>query len=148
MKNLLVILSLFAFVSCATTSKKSVEEDRESIGKIHSEKELFAKGREMLDNSKLTARQKKLFIDLYEGKRARALELEEQIREYRAVLFKTLVSKNYDQRKFDIASSKLKKVVIERYELSMKLFREGKKILGVSAVEIYDDPWFELIHKF
>ncbi|ATH08157.1 hypothetical protein BIY24_09410 [Halobacteriovorax marinus] len=148
MKFLFIILTSLALTGCATSTKKSIAQDRKSVGPIHNEKELMDKGRQILENSKLTKKQKDQFIAIYNANRKEALNLEDQIREYRAVLLKTLVAKKFDQRKFDITSLKIKKLIIQRYELSMKQYRQGKKILGVDAVHVYDDPWFEIMHKF
>ncbi|WP_372655488.1 Spy/CpxP family protein refolding chaperone [Halobacteriovorax sp.] len=149
MKNLIIIFSaLTLFASCSSRIKKSIEADRESVGVVQSDEEVINKMRNVLENAKISETQKKQFLGLYRSHRADILKIEEDIREYRVVLFKTLVDKSYDQRKFDIVANKLKKLVIKRYDLAMDQYREGKEILGVNAGAIYDDPWFEVIHKF
>lgn len=148
MKVLLILSFLMLVASCSTGVRKSIESDRESIGVIQNEEEVINKMRSVLDKSKITKSQKNDFIEIYKSHRSEILAVEEEIREYRVVLFKTLVAKNYNQRKFDIVANKLKKLVVKRYDLAMEQYRKGKDILGVNAGTIYDDPWFEIMHKF
>ena len=149
MKSLVVLLSfLVLFTSCSTRVRKSIESDKKSVGVVQNEEEVINKMKTLLENSKISKSQKKQFINIYKNHRTEILTIEEEIREYRVVLFKALVDKNYDQRKFDIVANKLKKLVIKRYDLAMDQYRKGKDILGVNAGAIYDDPWFEIMHKF
>ncbi|PIK15946.1 hypothetical protein [Halobacteriovorax sp. JY17] len=148
MKKILLLCLLSLAASCATATKQAIESDRVKVGKVKNEKDVVKKAREVLAKSKISEKQKQQFVDLYRSHRAEADSIEEKIREYRVVLLKTLVAKNFSQRKFDIVANKIKKLVLKRYDLSMKQYKEGKKILGVDAGSVYDDPWFEIMHKF
>ncbi len=148
MKKILLLCFLSLTASCATATKQAIESDRVEVGKVENEKDVVEKAREVLAKSKISEKQKQQFVDLYRSHRAEADSIEKKIREYRVVLLKTLVAKSFSQRKFDIVANKIKKLVLKRYDLSMKQYKEGKKILGVDAGSVYDDPWFEIIHKF
>lgn len=148
MKKLLLLSVLAMLASCATATKQTIEVERKSVGEVKNEEDLVEKAREVLANSRITEGQKKQFVDLYRSSRDEAYAIEEKIREYRVVLLKALVEKDFSQRKFDIVALKIKKLVIKRYELSMDQYRQGKRILGVEASTIYDDPMFETLHRF
>lgn len=148
MKKILILCLLALGASCATATKQSIESDRQEIGKLESEQQVIEKAGKILSKSNITEKQRQQFIELYRSNIGKTREIQEKIREYRVVLLKTLVDDNFSQRKFDIVANKIKKLVLQRYELSMMQYKQGKEILGVAAGSIYDDPWFEIIHRF
>ena len=142
----LMILTLAA--SCSSSTKKSIEADKKAIGTVQTEEQLVAKAKEILKTSTISQEKKDKFIVIYKKSRAELTALTLEIKQHRLLLLKSISQKKYSETKFNKIKKNTKKLVDKRFEVYIQQFMDAKEVLGVEVQNVYDDPWFEMHHRF
>jgi hypothetical protein len=149
MKKLISALMVLTLVaSCSSSTKKSIEADKKAIGTVQTEEQLVAKAKEILKDSPLSQDKKDKFIAISKKYRNQLEAITLEIKQHRLVLFKTISSKKYSETKFNKVQKKLKKLVNKRFDVYIQQYMDAKEVLGVELQNVYDDPWFEMHHRF
>lgn len=142
----LMILTLMA--SCSSSTKKSIEADKKAIGTIETEKQLVAKAKEILKTSPISQEKKDKFVAIYKKSRQELRSLTLEIKQHRLLLLKSISQKKYSETKFNKIKKNTKKLVDKRFDVYIQQYMDAKEVLGVELQNVYDDPWFEMHHRF
>jgi Spy/CpxP family protein refolding chaperone len=141
-----MILTLAA--SCASGTKKEIEADKKAIGTVATEKELVKKAKEILKDSKLSQEKKDKFYAIAKKYRSELESLTKQIKQHRLLLVKTISSDKFSHKKFNKVQKELKSLVNKRFDVYINQYMDAKEVIGAEMQNVYDDPWFEMHHRF
>lgn len=149
MKKILSLFLILAFAtSCASSTKRELEAEKQAIGEVRTEAEVIAKATSIFEKSSLSKDKKEAFVKIYKKHRKELEVITRKIKKHRVLLVKTMTSKKFSHKKFNRVKKHLKQLVDERFEVYINQFVEAKKVIGVDMKNVYDDPWFELQHRF
>mgnify|MGYP000247632341 CR=1 FL=1 len=149
MKKLLGFLMILTLVaSCASSTKKEIEADKKEIGYVNSEKALLKKAKQMLEGSKLSQEKKDKFYAIVAEHKKEIDSIGKEIQQHRLLLVKAITAEKFSHKKFNKIQKQLKKLVDKRFKTYMEQYMEAKEVIGAELKNVYDDPWFEMHHRF
>lgn len=143
MKKILLFSSFLFLVSCATDPAKEVYHEKMQQKSHMSKEQMNDKILSVLGSSKnLTKKQREDFLSLHSSVMQEVVEINNDIRRLKVVLFKSISKGDYERRKIE----SIKKQIITNYNRKLNLMFDAlyktQKILGVGSSDFYQNEWF------
>lgn len=139
MKNILLIsLTLFFFVSCASSTKKEIESERKEVTEVEDRDEMHDRMRAMINSSKkLNPKQKEDFLSLHDEVIGKVNTIDSEMKKLKLVLVNNLTQKKYDSKKVNQIKRQLKKLNNKKFDTMINALSDARDILGISFKDLY-----------
>jgi len=145
MKKIMSLFFVLALVtSCATSTKKELDAERNAIGNVRSEADVLATAKEILAKSELSQDKKDQFVEIYKNHRQQLINISIKIKKQRILLLKTMSKKRFNNTKFNIAKKQLKRLVNKRFDIYIHQYKEAQKVIGLELENIFEEEFFRL----
>ena len=132
------VLMMIFFVGCANSQmKKEIKEDKNMVGEIDTRGQMNDRVYQMLHKSdKLTIEQKNKFMKLHSSIIRDVANINNKIRKEKVVLFKSIISEDYNDRKVRVLKKSIKKLHQQKFDLMMDALDQTKDIIGIADKEL------------
>jgi hypothetical protein len=122
---------------------RKIEQDKKKVGNIENKEEMVEKMRRILEHAKgLNREQKDQFLQIHERVVGKSREINTEIRKLKIVLFKSMTAPEFDEKKMNVLTGRIKKLYSSKINLMVDGFVEVKKVLGVAAQDFFEsDHW-------
>lgn len=142
--NFIAIILLTLTSACATQTKKEIDSEVRQTPTPKSMVQAIQKFKTSIENSQTLSSQQKLeILELQEKTYIQTKSIKNKIKKLKVVLFENLMSTNYDPKKMDIISAKIKKLNKDKINLMLKSLADAKEILGKNKTNsAFEDIWY------
>ena len=140
---LLSLIMLFSIAACSSQAKKQVEQEKKQVRPFFTREAVIDRATDIVENAKgLSEKQKEQFIELQGDVWVEVHELNDEVKTLKVVLFKSLVSADYDDKKVEEVIEQIKVAHNKKLDLMIAAFRKTKMILGKEAKNVpFSNLW-------
>lgn len=148
MKKLVSILVMGVFlISCASSTQKTINDDREMLSPMMSKQEMVDKISLSLEKiPHLNLEQREQLSALHADVLTQSWEINQEIRQHKVLLFKYLAEENYKQKKVNMVKRKVEKLYKKKLNLMLSSFEKVKHLLGKDSRRVLEHHDFIRFH--